>query len=129
MEACPHDVILPLGPAYGPAEGTPALLPRDGPCRLCDGLPCAAACTSGALEVVPPSEIRMGTARLNTDLCWAAKGQRCDYCVAECPLGREALDMAGGRPEVNAETCTGCGMCAFICTSTPGALEIEPRRP
>ncbi len=124
-EACPHDVILPLGPAYGDAEGTPALLPRDGPCRLCDGLPCAAACPSGALKVVALSEVRMGTARLAADRCWAVMGQPCDYCVQACPLEEKALSWDGDRPVVSEEACVGCGLCVHFCTATPPALSIH----
>lgn len=125
-EACPYDVILPLGPAYGAAEGTPAVLPRGGPCRLCDDLPCTHACPSGALRPLPLEQVRMGTARLDASRCWAALGQPCDYCVKECPLGERALRFESGRPLVIEETCTGCGMCVHICTADPAALEIGP---
>ncbi len=130
-EACPYGVILPLGPAYGKAEGTPAVLPRGGPCRLCEDLPCARACPSGALTPVPITEIRMGTARFDPAHCWAARGQPCDYCVQECPVisssdGEKALRWRGNRPEVNEQTCVGCGLCVHICTGSEPALRIEP---
>jgi len=124
-KACPYSVILPLGPAYGAAAGTPAVLPRDGPCRLCDGLPCAAACPTGALRPVPISEVRMGTARLAPERCWAVQGQPCDYCVTACPIGETALRWDGGRPEVVADGCVGCGLCVHYCTATPPALAVE----
>lgn len=124
-EACPHDVILPLGPAYGDAHGTPAILPRGGACRLCSDLPCASACPSGALRPVPIAEIRMGTARLDPERCWAVQGQPCDYCVKECPVGEDALRFVGGIPQIG-EACVGCGMCVQICTATPAALRIDP---
>ncbi len=127
-KACPHDVILPLGVAYGAACGTPAIVPRDGPCRLCSDLPCARACPSGALRPVPVAEVRLGTARLDPDRCWAALGQPCDYCVKECPLGEKALTWKDGRPEVITEACVGCGMCVTICTATPAALRVVPLR-
>lgn len=125
VEACPYDVILPLGPAYGERDGTPAILPRGGPCRLCDGLPCAAACPTGALRPVPVDEVRMGTARLDPSLCWAVKGQPCDYCVTECPLGEKAIRWDGDRPAIREDGCVGCGMCVFICTAPSPALEIR----
>ena len=125
-QACPHDVILPLGPAYGAAEGTPAVMPRGGPCRLCEDLPCARACPSGALRPIPLHEVRMGTARLEPGHCWAVRGQPCDYCVKECPLGERALRWNGDRPEVVVDGCVGCGLCAHICTATPSALRIDP---
>lgn len=128
-EACPYEVILPLGPAYGEAEGTPALLPRDGPCRLCEGLPCAAACPSGALTAVPLTEVRMGTVRLLPDRCWAVRGQPCDYCVKECPPEVGALSWDGGRPVVDEEACVGCGLCVHYCTATPEALRVSRGHP
>jgi MauM/NapG family ferredoxin protein len=125
-EACPYDVILPLGPAYGDAEGTPALLPRGGPCRLCADVPCARACPTGALKEVPPEAARMGVARIDPQRCWAHQGQPCDYCVTECPLGEAVLRMLDGHPEIIEDRCAGCGMCLYICTATPPAIQIRP---
>jgi len=96
---------------------------------LCEGLPCAAACPSGALEVVPIEQVRMGTARLDPTRCWAVKGQPCDYCVPACPRGAAALRWNGDRPEIDPIGCTGCGMCVHICTATPEALSIDPPHP
>ena len=126
-EACPHDVILFLGPAYEESlDGTPSILPRDGPCRMCDGLPCAAACPSGALRVVPREAIEMGTAVIDLSRCWAAQGQRCDYCLDACPIGDAAIIATGGVPQIRAEGCTGCGLCSHFCPTTPRAIHIEP---
>lgn len=123
-EACPHGAILPLGPAYGRAAGTPAVLPLSQACRLCDGLPCAAACPSGALKPRPVGEVRMGTARIDPARCWAFAGQPCDYCASECPVGPAALRIEDGRPRVDPSSCTGCGMCQWICTATPAAIRV-----
>jgi len=67
----------------------------------------------------------MGTARLDPSRCWAAKGQPCDYCVKECPLGASALTWREGRPHVVAGACAGCGMCVYICTADPSALSMD----
>ncbi|MFQ5719400.1 MAG: 4Fe-4S dicluster domain-containing protein [Acidobacteriota bacterium] len=124
--ACPHDIILPLGPAYGQGEGTPAVLPRGGPCRMCDDLPCALACPSGALRPIPLATVRMGTARLLPDRCWSVQGRPCDACIPECPPQAAALGWDGPRPEVIEENCTGCGLCVAICPAEPAALKIIP---
>ena len=124
-EACPYDVILPLGPAYGDKNGTPAILPRGGPCHMCEDMPCAAACPTDALTVIPWNEVKMGLARLSTSRCWAAQGQPCDYCIKECPVGEKALKWNGVHPEVVEPGCTGCGMCTYICPTTPKAITIE----
>jgi ferredoxin-type protein NapG len=125
-EACPHDAILPMGPAYGDGEGTPVILPRGRPCHLCEDLPCARACPSGALKPLPVAEVRMGTARLDPSRCLSVKGQSCDDCLKECPLGERALRWNSDRPEIVEETCTGCGMCVHICAADPGALTVKP---
>ena len=126
QQACPYDAILPLGPAYGDADGTPAVLPRGDPCRMCEDLPCAVACPTGALKPIPISRVRMGTARLLADQCWSVQGQACDLCVPQCPQGEAALRWNGRYPEVTETNCTGCGMCVHVCPATPAALEIVP---
>ena len=125
-DACPYTVILPLGPAYGEAEGTPVILPQDDACRLCEDLPCIRSCPSGALQPVSREEVNMGLARLDATLCLAVRGEPCDSCVGSCPLGEKALRWAVDRPEILAAGCTGCGMCVEICPARPRALIIDP---
>jgi ferredoxin-type protein NapG len=127
-EACPVDAILPLGPAYGKQrEGTPVILPRGTACELCEDLPCAAACPTGALEVIPRLNVRMGEARVNGGLCFAAQGQPCDYCVKHCPVGPAAIRLVEAVPRVELEACTGCGQCEHICPATPAAITVTCR--
>ncbi|TPW19561.1 MAG: ferredoxin-type protein NapG, partial [Elusimicrobia bacterium] len=86
LTACPHYVLRKLGPESGAAlSGTPVLFPRENPCLLCDGLPCAAACAPGALaKPVPGAKARLGVARVKASACYMAQGQPCDYCVTVC---------------------------------------------
>ena len=126
IEACPHDVLVPLDPATGNAAGTPTLYPRTRACQLCEGMPCIPACTRGALLPIPRHLVRIGIAVLDPSLCWSVRGQPCDYCVTACPVGPTALSFEGDRPRVHPEQCTGCGQCVFICTATPPALMVEP---
>ncbi len=125
LTACPHQSIRRLGPEWGAVEGTPAVIPEETPCYLCEGLPCIPACTSGALLPVAPSEVRMGTALLNRDACYLASGQPCDYCVHRCPLRGVAIRWGtDGLPVIDPQACSGCGVCAYLC---PGhALAIQP---
>ncbi len=125
-DACPYNVILPLGPAYKEAEGTPSILPDVDACRLCEDLPCIQSCPSGALQMVPREEIQMGTAVLNPALCLAVQGQPCDDCIKSCPLGESALRWGGDRPEVVVGHCVGCGMCVEVCPARPRALSVRP---
>ncbi len=126
MEACPPGAIRLLSPAYGDKFDTPAILPRDEACRLCDDLHCAQACPSGALRPLPIAEVKMGHANLNADQCWSVQGQPCDYCVSACPLPTKALALENGLPAIDLERCVGCGLCEYMCTATPSAIEVRP---
>lgn len=126
QRACPHDVILPLGPAYREAAGTPAILPRGRPCRICEGLPCAAACPSGALRPIPLEEVRLGTAQLDPARCLSVQGETCDDCVNACPMGEIAIGWDGDRPRILEDGCTGCGHCVHACRASPPALDVRP---
>jgi len=125
IEACPFDAIQPLGPAAGRAEGTPFLTPADKPCHWCPGMDCIRACPSGALrfgenETVPP----MAKAVLNSDRCLVTQGILCDTCAMRCPSHIRAIQMRGRMPVLDAERCTGCGLCAHYCEAEPGAISI-----
>ena len=124
-EACPHESIRPLGPAYGDAMGTPAILPDSRPCYLCEDLACMSACPSGALQPVERTAIRMGMAHLDAARCWAVLGQPCDYCVGICPVGPNALRLTDPGPVVAADGCVGCGACQYICTAVPPAIRVD----
>jgi len=123
IEACPYQSIRRLGPEWGADAGTPAIIPAESPCYLCDGLPCTVACGPGALRPTARRDVTMGLARIRYDACYQAQGQPCDYCVARCPLKGEAIRFDGGRrPVVSEENCTGCGVCAYLCP--PNAIDI-----
>ncbi|MBW2459422.1 MAG: hypothetical protein JRI68_33325, partial [Deltaproteobacteria bacterium] len=97
---------------------------EDEPCRLCDGLPCAAACPTGTLRAAPSTAIHMGVATVDTDRCWAYRGQPCDYCVTACPLDPPAVSLQRDGPVVDPTACAGCGLCVYYCAVTPRALQI-----
>lgn len=125
QEACPYDSIRRLGPEFGDAAGTPAIVASESPCYLCEDMPCIAACEPQALLPVTRSDVRMGTAEVHLDRCYLSRNQPCDYCVVRCPIGEAAIRFdAEGLPEVVGDRCTGCGVCAYLC---PGdAIQIEP---
>jgi len=149
LPACPQDAILKAPGSARLALGTPYIEPRSMPCFLCTELPCIAACPEGALiwprrtlkgrEVEGPGAVKMGTARVVEDRCmtWEGEGrpaQVCRTCVDRCPYPEEAIrmveDPAGGvaHPQVDAEVCTGCGLCEFGCPTTRSAIVIVPHR-
>lgn len=151
MRACPENAILVAPPSAGLALKTPYLDPRSVPCFLCTSLPCITACEDGALVwprrtladktvLEGPRAVRMGTARVKEGRCvtWETEDREaraCRICVDRCPYPGEALRLtepgeggAVGHPVVDAETCTGCGICVFACPAEPGAIIVEPRR-
>lgn len=130
LTACPHYVLRKLGPESGTKlSGTPALFPRENPCLLCDGVPCAAACGTGALtKPAPGQKPRLGAASVVTAKCYVARGQPCDYCVTACPEKPKAIRVTvSGQPaQVSRDLCTGCGRCVQICPTEAVSLEALP---
>lgn len=116
QEACPYQSIRRLGPEFGPAGGTPAIIPAESPCYLCPDMPCISACEPGALKPVPTHQVRLGLAVLDQQACYLSQGQPCDYCVTRCPLKGQAIAFDGDElPRIDEKQCTGCGVCAYLC--------------
>lgn len=151
VRACPENAILKAPATAGLAIKTPYLDPRSIPCFLCTTLPCIAECDDGALVwpeltradgtlVEGPRAVRMGTARVKPGLCvtWAGEdreARECRVCVDRCPYPEEAIRILPpgegepvGHPAVDADLCTGCGLCVFGCPAEPAAILVEPRR-
>jgi len=125
-EACPYNVISLSDESAALAAGTPEIHPEYGPCRFCDGFPCAAACRTGALEPAHASTTPMGVVALDTTRCFAWHGSECDECVKACPRGGKALVLREGRVYVDRRECVGCGMCQHVCPAAPSAIEVHP---
>lgn len=125
VEACPTKVISLLPASAGAAVGTPYIDPLQTACDLCGK--CMPVCEPRALlTITDPRQVRMGTAVIEPAHCWAHKGSICDICYQRCPFPNEAIRLVGGKPEVLADACTGCGLCAYACPSTPPAILIKP---
>lgn len=93
---------------------------------MCEDVPCAAACPTGALHPVKKEDISMGKAVIKEKLCFAYQEQPCDYCFTQCPLEQKAIALINGKPMILEGNCTGCGQCLYICpASGDGAIEIN----
>jgi len=77
LQVCPPQVIKLAGIWQGFGIGTPYIVPREGGCILCAGLPCVLACPTGALDhhISEGKEARMGLAVISRpDTCLSIQG-------------------------------------------------------
>lgn len=123
LSACPPKILLPAPERFGDAAGTPVFDPATAPCRMCTDLPCIAACGEGALSALLPR--RMGMARIDTQVCLAHQGTFCSTCREQCPVPG-AIHVEAGRPRIDEDACTGCGVCSFVCPAPHNAIVVMP---
>ncbi|WP_032093459.1 MULTISPECIES: ferredoxin-type protein NapG [Pasteurellaceae] len=140
VQACPYD-MLHLASLLAPLEaGTPYFIARDKPCEMCEDIPCAKACPSGALDSTQDdiNDARMGLAvLLDHETCLNWQGLRCDVCYRVCPLIDKAITLEMHRnertgkhavfiPTVHSDACTGCGKCEESCVLEEAAIKVLP---
>ena len=150
--ACPYDAVLMAAPGDGRPLGTPYLVMRDDPCRMCQDIPCTSACPTGALDpgmvsepgtgggaVLNVNRTRIGLAVIDRESCVAYWGIQCDACYRTCPVMDRAITVEPVRnertgkhailgPVVHSEHCTGCGMCERACVTKKASIFVLPRR-
>ena len=145
VEACPFDTLRLATLHEGIALGTPSLVPREIPCYLCTHIPCAEACPTDALDIttlksndkLDINKSRMGIAVVDMNSCIAYDGIQCDACYRACPLIDKALKLEYRRnertekhalllPIVDANHCTGCGVCELKCVTKKPAIFVLP---
>lgn len=126
IKVCPHYAIRGADTGSGLALGSPIIDAREQPCMLCEDFPCIRACKEGAL-VMPKrrEDVRMGVAVVNKEKCISGDIQFCQSCVIACPFPDEAIYMKDGKPVVNKEKCTGCGICERACMTVNSACAIK----
>lgn len=128
-DACPHGAITFLGPSEGKLEGSPVMHPVESPCHWCTDMPCINTCPTDALSFPIANELSsvrpIGVAIIDNDACLLAQGILCDTCAIRCPTHIKAIQMQGRHPVLDAEKCTGCGLCAYHCEAEPGAIKIS----
>lgn len=127
IDVCPVHAILKAPADAGLAAGTPWIDPALQACVVCEDMPCARACETGAL--VAPADgwasIHMGRLTLDPIRCITFQGVSCGVCARVCPVGERALALdAGGHPVIRPEGCVGCGVCVTACVTAPSSLEL-----
>ncbi|MGI9455137.1 MAG: 4Fe-4S dicluster domain-containing protein [Aeoliella sp.] len=123
ITACPHDAIVHAPDRMRQAAGTPMIDADNQPCVMCADFPCIAACEPNVLTVLVPKA--MGTAKVIAQTCLAYHGTTCTVCSEQCPV-EGAIDVTNGKPSVNEEVCTGCGVCRYVCPSVENAILLMP---
>ena len=128
---CPNNVLRPstdiehfLQPQMGYERGW---------CRP-ECTACSDVCPTGAILPLDRGEKlshKIGTAKVNLDLCLAAKGEAgCGNCTRHCPVGAVRMVKAEGYsrsiPVVAEEQCIGCGACEYLCPARPiSAITVD----
>jgi ferredoxin-type protein NapG len=138
VRACPYDTLRLATWGDQAAVGTPFFVARETPCFMCEDVPCARACPTGALQsdIVNIRAANMGVAVLvDHETCLNYKGMHCSICYRSCPIREEAITLErqtiDGRPmlipTVHSGKCTGCGTCEKQCVLEEAAIRVLPR--
>lgn len=137
IEACPYVSLKAADASSGFAIGTPLLDVREQACRLCEDFPCVKVCPTGALrDIEERSDVDMGLAVIDNELCIAMQGMRCEVCYRVCPLIDEAITIdyrlregdsihSIFAPLIDEEACVGCGLCVERCVVGEPEIAIK----
>ena len=127
-EVCPVRAIELVSNPEPRLHKKPMIEAQRQACVICNDLACMKACPTGALQLVAASEIRMGLAVVDLNLCVRSRGEDCQICVDKCPIGPTAIDIPfPGGPVSVKDACTGCGVCEMYCPTDPRAVVVERR--
>lgn len=133
IAACPTGVLQASTKQFGIKHAlTPVVDFNNAYCRP-DCVRCSEVCPTKAIKPLTVTEkqgVTIGTAHIIADNCMLyVNGEPCSVCMRRCPKGAITIAVsADGRklPTVDADTCIGCGICAYSCPSKPyGAITIE----
>lgn len=129
---CPNQSIRFAGMGKGLARAyTPLIRAREQACILC--MRCTQACPTDALTPIADNpdailkNVKMGTAKVNTDLCYSYNGRICGVCFYACPFPGKALKLQlYAQPVIDETQCVGCGGCERACIHLPQAVRVFP---
>lgn len=119
VKSCPYN-SLRMYTVKKREHPLPLIDPKNKPCYLCEDFPCIASCTTRALT----SDWRkMGIASIDSKSCYAFQGIYCISCVVQCP--KNAIQLSNSLyPKISEEYCLGCGICVFVCPTSPKSIRI-----
>jgi len=118
IPVCETDVIRRHPKGHPLAERAYLSFEANG-CTFCGD--CIDVCP---VELPPQTEpIKIGMAVLNRSTCVAWEGVVCLGCKLACRDSAVIMDESR-RPHIDADRCTGCGLCVGICP--PDAITVVP---
>jgi len=111
IKACPENIL------FRGDGGYPEVNFQHGECTFCSH--CADACQAKAFKVkhTDPKDAWQLNVSIK-DSCLSLNAVVCRACGDSCPEGaiRFSLQVGGiSSPEIDSETCTGCGECLYVC--------------
>jgi ferredoxin-type protein NapH len=126
-QVCPSKVIELAGIEKGLEKlYTPVLNFRKSKCYLCGK--CMEVCPNGTIVPVAEEEIKIGTAEIDTNTCYAwhpkaGSTQTCMKCRKACKY--DAITGEGSYyPQVVDDKCVGCGRCELACPVKAKAIVV-----